>query len=79
MKAEHSRLINGLIMEKLDVTESEITESASFIKDFGVDSLDVYELIMEIEKEFNLSIPDEDAENLTTVGILKKYIDEKTR
>ncbi|WP_341666365.1 acyl carrier protein [Blattabacterium cuenoti] len=60
--------VNALIVEKLNVEESEITPTASFTNDLGADSLDIVELIMEFEKEFNISISDEIAEKITTVG-----------
>ncbi|WP_185863764.1 acyl carrier protein [Blattabacterium cuenoti] len=60
--------VNALIVEKLNVEESEITPIASFTNDLGADSLDIVELIMEFEKEFNISISDEKAEKITTVG-----------
>ncbi|WP_341656805.1 acyl carrier protein [Blattabacterium cuenoti] len=60
--------VNAIIVEKLNVEESEITPTASFTNDLGADSLDIVELIMEFEKEFNISISDEKAEKITTVG-----------
>ncbi|WP_185867095.1 acyl carrier protein [Blattabacterium cuenoti] len=60
--------VNALIVEKLSVEESDITRKASFTNDLGADSLDIVELIMEFEKEFNISISDEKAEKITTVG-----------
>ncbi|WP_185856704.1 acyl carrier protein [Blattabacterium cuenoti] len=60
--------VKALIVEKLNVEESEITPMASFTNDLGADSLDIVELIMEFEKEFNISISDEKAEKITTVG-----------
>ncbi|WP_185863550.1 acyl carrier protein [Blattabacterium cuenoti] len=60
--------VNALIIEKLNVEESDITPTASFTNDLGADSLDIVELIMEFEKEFNISISDEKAEKITTVG-----------
>jgi acyl carrier protein len=74
MTTDHIKKIKELIVEKLGVAEPEIKEEASFEKDFGVDSLDVYELLTEIEDEFNLSISDEDADNITTVGLLFNYV-----
>lgn len=61
------RVIN-IIIERLNVEEEQVTREASFINDLGADSLDTVELIMEFENEFNISIPDEQAENITTVG-----------
>jgi acyl carrier protein len=60
--------IKAIITEKLGVEESEVTPEADFIKDLGADSLDTVELIMEFEKEFEVSIPDDQAEKITTVG-----------
>ncbi|WP_185849746.1 acyl carrier protein [Blattabacterium cuenoti] len=60
--------VKALIVEKLNVEESEIIPTASFTNDLGADSLDIVELIMEFEKEFNISISDEKAEKITTVG-----------
>ncbi|MDL2303860.1 acyl carrier protein [Bacteroides sp. OttesenSCG-928-D19] len=63
------------MMEKLSVEESEVTNEASFTNDLGADSLDTVELIMEFEKEFNLSIPDDQAEKISTVGDAVAYIE----
>ena len=60
--------VTKIIIEKLGVEASEVTMEASFTNDLGADSLDTVELIMEIEKEFDLSIPDDEAENIQTVG-----------
>ncbi|MCF8348251.1 MAG: acyl carrier protein [Bacteroidales bacterium] len=65
----------GIIVDKLGVEESEVTNEASFTNDLGADSLDTVELIMEFEKEFNLSIPDEEAEKIETVGNAIAYIE----
>jgi acyl carrier protein len=65
----------GIIVDKLGVEESEVTNEASFTNDLGADSLDTVELIMEFEKEFNLSIPDEEAEKIETVGDAINYIE----
>lgn len=70
-----SRVVN-IIVDKLGVEESEVTNEASFTNDLGADSLDTVELIMEFEKEFNLSIPDEEAEKIETVGNAVKYIED---
>ncbi len=64
----------SIIVDKLGVEESEVTNEASFTNDLGADSLDTVELIMEFEKEFNLSIPDEEAEKIETVGNAVTYI-----
>lgn len=66
----------SIIVDKLGVEESEATNDASFTNDLGADSLDTVELIMEFEKEFNLSIPDEDAEKIETVGDAINYIED---
>jgi acyl carrier protein len=60
--------VKSIIVEKLGVEVSEVTPEASFTNDLGADSLDTVELIMEFEKEFNVSIPDDQAENIQTVG-----------
>ncbi len=65
----------SIIVDKLGVEESEVTNEASFTNDLGADSLDTVELIMEFEKEFNLSIPDEEAEKIETVGDAVSYIE----
>ncbi len=69
--------VKKIVCEKLGVDESKVTETASFVNDLGADSLDVVEFVMEIEKEFNITIPDEDATKLATmsVGDAVKYID----
>jgi len=63
-----SEKVKQIIVDKLGVDAGEVTEEASFTNDLGADSLDTVELIMEFEKEFNISIPDEEAEKITTVG-----------
>jgi len=70
--------IKRLIIEKLDVQESEITNEASFIKDLGIDSIDQVELLMDVEKEFKITIPYEEIEKLTTVGSLIEYLTKRT-
>ena len=69
--------IKAIIVDKLGVDESEVVSDANFTNDLGADSLDTVELIMEFEKEFDISIPDEDAENIATVGDAVKYIQGK--
>ncbi len=64
-----------IIVDKLGVEENEVTNEASFTNDLGADSLDTVELIMEFEKEFNISIPDEEAEKIQTVGDAVSYIE----
>ena len=66
----------SIIVDKLGVEEGEVTNEASFTNDLGADSLDTVELIMEFEKEFNIAIPDDQAENIQTVGDAIKYIEE---
>ncbi|MBK6449511.1 MAG: acyl carrier protein [Saprospiraceae bacterium] len=67
--------VRNIIVERLGVDESEVTLEASFTNDLGADSLDTVELIMELEKEFNISIPDEQAEQIQTVGDAVTYLD----
>jgi acyl carrier protein len=67
--------IKEVIIDKLGVEESKIVSEASFVDDLGADSLDTVELIMELEEEFGLEIPDEEAEKLTTVGAVVDYVD----
>ncbi len=67
--------VKAIIVDKLGVDENEVTESASFTNDLGADSLDTVELIMEFEKEFNIAIPDDQAETIATVGDAIKYIE----
>ncbi|MCE1201734.1 MAG: acyl carrier protein [Bacteroidia bacterium] len=67
----------AIIVDKLGVEPSEITNEASFTADLGADSLDTVELIMEFEKEFNIAIPDDQAEKIGTVGDAIKFIEEK--
>ena len=66
--------IKSIIADKLGVDESEVTNEANFTNDLGADSLDTVELIMEFEKEFDISIPDEDAENIATGGDAITYL-----
>ena len=72
-------MFKEIIIDKLGLEESEVTNEASFANDLGADSLDTVELIMEFEKEFNISIPDQDAEKIGTVGEAVKYIQENTK
>ena len=65
----------AIIVDKLGVEESEVTAEASFTNDLGADSLDTVELIMEFEKEFNIAIPDDQAETIQTVGDAVSYIE----
>ncbi len=70
-----SERVTKIIVDKLGVDESEVTPEASFTNDLGADSLDTVELIMEFEKEFDISIPDEQAENIQTVGQAVTYVE----
>ncbi|MDR3266071.1 MAG: acyl carrier protein [Tannerella sp.] len=70
--------VKAIIVDKLSVEESEVTNEASFTNDLGADSLDTVELIMEFEKEFNLSIPDDQAEKISTVGDAIAYIERES-
>ena len=76
--SETNTKVKAIIVDKLGVDESEVTETASFTDDLGADSLDTVELIMEFEKEFDLQIPDDEAEKITTVGEAIKYIEDKS-
>ena len=71
--------VKSIIAEQLGVKIEEVTPEASFIDDLGADSLDTVELIMALEEEFNIEIPDEDAEKMTKVGDAIKYIEEKAK
>lgn len=68
--------VKAIIVDKLGVDESEVTSEASFTNDLGADSLDTVELIMEFEKEFDLAIPDDQAEKISTVGEAIAHIEE---
>lgn len=70
--------VRSIIVEKLGVEESDVKPDASFTNDLGADSLDTVELIMEFEKEFDVTIPDEDAEKISTVGDAISYLKQKT-
>jgi len=67
--------VKAIIVDKLGVDESEVTRESSFTNDLGADSLDTVELIMEFEKEFNLAIPDDQAETIGTVGDAVSYVE----
>jgi acyl carrier protein len=69
--------VKKVVVERLKVSEDEVTESASFVDDLGADSLDVVDLVMGLEEEFDLEIPDEDAEKIQTVEQAVTYIDGK--
>jgi acyl carrier protein len=76
--ADMSEKVKDIIEKELGVEREKLTNEASFIEDLGADSLDIVELVMEFEKEFNIDIPDEDAEKLRTVGDALKYMQEKS-
>ena len=70
--------VKAIIVEKLGVDASEVTETANFTNDLGADSLDIVELVMDFEKKFDIEIPDEDAsDKIVTVGDAIKYIEDK--
>jgi len=71
--------VKKVIVEQLDVSEEEVTPEASFVDDLGADSLDVVELVMGLEEEFDIEIPDEDAEKIARVADAVNYIEEKTK
>ena len=73
--SEVAERVKAIIVDKLSVEETEVTNEASFTNDLGADSLDTVELIMEFEKEFGISIPDGQAEKITTVGDAIAYIE----
>jgi acyl carrier protein len=70
--------VKAIIVEQLGVEENDVTPAAKFIEDLGADSLDTVELVMAFEEEFDIEIPDEDAEKITTVGDAIGYIKENT-
>ena len=77
--SEIASRVKAIIVDKLGVEESEVTNEASFTNDLGADSLDTVELIMEFEKEFGISIPDDQAEKIGTVGDGVSYIEEHAK
>lgn len=76
MEISHDK-IRQIIADQLGVKKEEVTDNAKFVDDLGADSLDTVELVMALEEEFGIEIPDEDAEKLATVGDALKYIEEK--
>ncbi len=74
---DNSEKVKDIIANELGVEREKLTDGASFIDDLGADSLDIVELVMEFEKEFNIEIPDEDAEKLRTVGDALAYLNGK--
>ncbi|MDO4179851.1 MAG: acyl carrier protein [Bacteroidales bacterium] len=77
--SEIASKVKAIIVDKLGVEESEVTNEASFTNDLGADSLDTVELIMEFEKEFGISIPDDQAEKIGTVGDAISYIEANSK
>lgn len=77
--ADIASQVKAIIVDKLGVDENEVTPTASFTNDLGADSLDTVELIMEFEKAFNITIPDDAAEKIGTVGDAVTYIEENTK
>jgi len=76
--ADLDEKVKEIIAKELGVEREKLTNDASFMEDLGADSLDTVELVMEFEKEFNIDIPDEDAEKLRTVGDALNYLKSKT-
>ncbi|MDR1725880.1 MAG: acyl carrier protein [Bacteroidales bacterium] len=77
--SEIATKVVAIVVDKLGVEESQVTPEANFTSDLGADSLDTVELIMELEKEFNISIPDDQAEKIATVGAAIEYIENATK
>jgi acyl carrier protein len=77
--SEIATKVKAIIVDKLGVDEKEVTPTASFTNDLGADSLDTVELIMEFEKEFNIAIPDDQAEKIATVGDAVAYIEANSK
>lgn len=74
-----AKIVKDIIVEKLGVNLSEVTEESSFVDDLGADSLDTVELVMDFEEKFSLEIPDEDAEKIRTVKNAVDYIEDKNK
>ena len=70
--------VKKIVVEQLGVKEEEVTNEASFVDDLGADSLHIVELVMQVENQYDLEIPDEDAETLLTVGDVKQYIEDNS-
>lgn len=77
--SEIAAKVRSIIVDKLGVDDKEVTPEASFTNDLGADSLDTVELIMEFEKEFNIAIPDDQAEKISTVGQAIEYIEKNVK
>lgn len=77
--SEISEKVKAIIIDKLAADEASVTESASFTNDLGADSLDTVELIMQFEKEFSITIPDDQAEKITTVGEAIAFIESASK
>ncbi|MFQ6729968.1 MAG: acyl carrier protein [Alphaproteobacteria bacterium] len=71
--------VRKIVADKLGVSEDKVTETSAFVNDLGADSLDIVEFVMEVEKEFDITIPDEAAGKLLTVGDAVKYIEENKK
>ena len=76
--AQIEEKVKNIIVEQLGVSEDQVKPEAKFIEDLGADSLDTVELVMAFEEEFDVNVPDEDAEKLTSVGEVISYIDEQS-
>lgn len=77
--SEQAEKVKAIIVDKLGVDEAQVTPEASFTNDLGADSLDTVELIMELEKQFSITIPDEESQNIQTVGDAIAYIEDHTK
>ena len=78
-KEEITSKVKAIVVDKLGIEENEVTVEADFAKDLGADSLDTVELVMEFEKEFDIQIPDDQAENIATVGQAISYIEDNIK
>jgi acyl carrier protein len=78
MATETEEKVKEIVVEQLGVSADEVVLEASFIDDLGADSLDIVELVMAIEEEYGIEIPDDDAEKIQTIGDAVRYIDERT-